>query len=32
MIVYKMDGWEKSTGVQGEIKLATELGIKITYI
>jgi len=32
MIVYKMDGWEKSSGVQGEIKLATELGIKITYI
>ena len=31
MIVYQMDGWEDSRGVQEEIKIAEELGIKISY-
>ena len=30
--VVTMPGWEKSTGVQAEIKFATENGIPITYI
>lgn len=32
MVVLKLDGWEVSTGVQAEIKLAQELNIPITYI
>lgn len=32
MIVLKLPGWDKSTGVDDEIRLATELGIRITYI
>ena len=31
MIVYKMPGWDKSTGVAEEIKFAKENNIKITY-
>ena len=31
MIVYKMDGWDKSRGVKGEIEFATNKGIKIIY-
>jgi hypothetical protein len=31
MIVYKMDGWDKSRGVKEEIEFATSRGIKITY-
>lgn len=30
--VYKMDGWEKSRGVQEEIEFAKKSGIKIKYI
>lgn len=32
LIVFKIDGWDKSTGVLSEIKLAEELGLKITYV
>lgn len=32
MIVYKMDGWDKSNGVAEEIRVATNLGIKIKYV
>ena len=32
MIVYKLDGWDKSTGVLAEIELAKSLNMKITYI
>ena len=32
MIVYKMDGWDKSRGVQEEIKIAEELSIPIEYL
>lgn len=32
MIVYKMDGWDKSRGVKEEIEFATKKGIKIIYI
>jgi hypothetical protein len=31
MIVYKMEGWDKSRGVREEIEFATNKGIKITY-
>lgn len=30
--VVKMDGWEKSRGVQAEIQIANELGIPVKYI
>ncbi len=30
--VAKMEGWDKSKGVQAEIKIALELGIPVTYI
>ena len=32
LIVIKLDGWKKSTGVQGEIKTAKEFGLPIEYI
>jgi hypothetical protein len=32
LIVLKLDGWKKSTGVQAEIKIAKEYGIPIKYI
>lgn len=32
MIVLRLPGWETSTGVQAEIKWATELGLPIEYI
>ena len=32
MIVLTLPGWEESTGVQAEIKIAEELGIPIAYI
>lgn len=32
VIVYKLEGWEKSTGVQAEIKIAQELDIPVEYI
>jgi len=32
LIVIKLDGWEKSLGVQGEIKIAKKLGLTIEYI
>lgn len=32
LIVLKVDGWEKSTGVTAEIKIATELGMLIEYM
>ena len=31
IIVLKLDGWEKSSGVNAEIKLAKELGLEIEY-
>ena len=31
MIVYKMDGWDRSKGVKEEIEYAKELGIQIIY-
>lgn len=32
MIVYMMEGWDKSRGVAEEIAYANNLGIKITYV
>jgi len=32
LIVYRLPGWEKSKGVQAEIKIAQEMGIPIEYI
>jgi hypothetical protein len=32
MIVFKIDGWDKSSGVNGEIEIAQKMGIKITYL
>jgi len=32
MYVLMIDGWEESTGVQAEIKVAEEMGIEIEYI
>jgi len=32
LIVVKLEGWEESVGVQGEIKIAEELGLIIEYI
>ena len=32
LIIIELDGWEKSVGVQGEIKVAKNLGIPIEYI
>lgn len=32
LIILKLEGWEKSTGVTAEINLAKELGIPIEYI
>jgi len=32
LIVLKLDGWDKSLGVKGEIEIATELGIPIEYM
>ena len=32
MIVYMIEGWDQSTGVLSEIDLATELGIKVTFL
>lgn len=31
MIVYQLDGWRESKGVQQEISLATELGIPVGF-
>ena len=31
MIVYQMDGWEKSRGVLAEIEFAKENGIPVSY-
>ena len=30
--VYRIDGWDKSTGVDGEVELAKKLNITIKYI
>ena len=32
IIVYMMEGWDKSRGVAEEIAYAKDLGIKITYV
>ena len=32
MIVFKLEGWDKSTGILAEIDLANQLNIPITYI
>lgn len=32
VIVYRLPGWEKSKGVNAEIKIAIELGIPVEYI
>ena len=32
MIVFKLEGWDKSTGILAEIYLANQLNIPITYI
>lgn len=32
LMVYKLEGWDRSTGVTAEIKMATELGLEIEYI
>ena len=32
LIIIKLDGWEKSVGVQGEIRIANSLGLPIEYI
>lgn len=30
--VVKMDRWQESAGIKGEIEIATELGLKIKYV
>lgn len=32
LLVYTLDGWDVSKGVQGEIAIATELGLEIGYV
>ena len=32
VVVVKMDGWETSKGVAGEIRIAGELGLPVSYI
>lgn len=32
ILVLRLDGWEKSIGVQAEIKIGEEMGIPIEYI
>ena len=32
VLVVKMDGWEQSKGIAGELEIARELGIPIGYI
>ena len=32
LIVVKISGWEESTGVNAEVKIAKELGIPVDYI
>lgn len=32
LVVLMLDGWKLSSGVQGEIKIAEELGLEIEYI
>ena len=32
MIVLKLDGWNESTGVQAEIRIAAEMGIPIEFM
>jgi hypothetical protein len=32
MFVYKIEGWNKSTGLLAELELAKSLNIKITYL
>lgn len=32
LIVLKLDGWEQSAGIAGEISIAQELGIEIEYL
>jgi hypothetical protein len=32
VLVFRLNGWEESAGVQAEIKLAKELGIPIEYL
>ena len=32
LIVLKLDGWDKSVGVAGEIAIAQELGIEVEYL
>lgn len=30
--VYKMDGWDKSFGIKGEIEYAVDMGIPVKYV
>jgi len=32
MVVLKLPGWERSTGITGEVKIAGELGIPVFYV
>ena len=32
VLVLKLDGWEESTGVKAEIKIAESLGIPVEYV
>lgn len=32
LIVLKLDGWVKSTGVNAEVKIAKEMGIPVEYL
>ncbi len=32
LLVYKMDGWKESAGVQSEIKIAEKFGIPVEYL
>lgn len=32
MIILKLDGWEWSKGIAGEIEIATELGLPIEFV
>ncbi len=32
LMVLKLEGWEESKGVRGELKIAAELGIEVEYL
>jgi len=32
VVVLKLDGWHESTGVAGEIEIASSLGLPVSYV